>query len=199
MTQEEYAMIIKGKKLIILCLLFVIILTACKKGNSNSYYTASQTETTQIEQTNFNDSVTEFPPPRIATKEELTAEDKRFKDLLGSLDHSYLTKVRIDKLDRNTTKNYSFFSEDPKLIMQWIDLLRKMKTSVAQDNYLLGYNGFSLTFYNGENVIPICGMMMQYIYTGTEGTMHVVDNYSELEGEFNELLKQIVPEELLLQ
>ena len=100
-------MIIKGKKLIILCLLFVIILTACKKGNSNSYYTASQTETTQIEQTNFNDSVTEFPPPHIATKEELTAEEKRFKDLLGSLKANHLSKVRLDVFDQDI-KNHFF-------------------------------------------------------------------------------------------
>ncbi len=184
----------KNKVVVLLCVLSLISISACAKQDYN-YETKMEETSMQLGQTDSNNTETKS----VVSEEELLLEERRFKDLLNSLDPSCLTKVRIDKLDRNTTKNYSFFSEDPKIIMQWIDLLRKMKTSVAQDNYLLGYNGFSLAFYNGENVIPICGMMMQYIYTGTEGTMHVVDNYSELEGEFDELLKQIVPEELLSQ
>ncbi len=190
-------MIVKSKQIIVLCLLFVIILTACKKENSNPYYTEHQTGTTQIEQTNFDDSVTEFPPPHVATKEELTAEDKRFKDLLGSLKANHLSKVRLDVLDQDI-KNHVFLSEDPALVQQWVTLLKKMKTSVTQNDMALGPYGFFVAFYDKDgNIIPIASTRFPYIYTSSETTMHVVDNYSELEGEFDELLKQIVPEELL--
>lgn len=193
-------MIVKSKKIIVLCLLFVIILTACKKENSNSYYTAPQTGTTQIEQTNFNDSVAEIPPPRVATEEELTAEDQRFKDLLGSLKANHLlSKVRLDVLDQDI-KNHVFLSEDPAFIQQWVTLLKKMKTSVTQNDMALGPYGFFVAFYDkDENIVPIASTRLPYIYTPSETTMHVVDNYSELKGEFDELLKQIVPEELLSQ
>ena len=192
-------MIVKSKRIIVLCLLFVIILTACKKENNNPYYTEHQTGTTQIEQTNFNDSVTEFPPPHVATKEELTAEDKRFKDLLGSLKANHLSKVRLDVFDQDI-KNHFFLSEDPAYIQQWVTLLKKMKTSVTQNDMALGPYGFFVAFYDEDgNIIPIASTRLPYIYTSSETTMHVVENYSELEGGFNELLKQIVPEELLLQ
>lgn len=186
------------KILFLLCiLLFTTIMVACNRqgSDSNSSGTTKVEETSmQMEQTN-SDGI-DFPPKPVATEEELKEEDERFKKLIKSLNADHLSKLRMDILDKDN-KDQVFFSEDPAFIQKWVDLLKKMKTSVAQNNMALGRYGFCLSFYEGEDIIPICSTMLPNLYTATELTMHVVDNYSELEGEFNELLKQILPPEFL--
>ena len=189
---------VNRKILFLLCiLLFTTILVACNGQGSDSNYSATTKagETTaQIEQTS-SDGIDGSPKP-MATEEELKAEDSRFKNLIKSLNADHLTKLRMDILDKDN-KDQVFFSEDPAFIQKWVDLLKKMKTSVAQNNMMLGNYGFCLSFYEGENIVVIGSTILPYLYTTTERTMHVVENYSELEEEFNELLEQILPPEFL--
>lgn len=128
------------------------------------------------------DNEDEKSPP--VTVDELIDENRRFYEMIDSIDIDSVTKVEIVEINVRTGQPVTHIGEDTELLRTWVKLLKRMKVAPAEfDSSALGA-GYVLTIYQGDEALTIGGFLLPYIYNQTDRTMVIVTNFSELEPEF---------------
>lgn len=120
-------------------------------------------------------------PP--VTAKELVNENRRFYEMIDSIDMDSVTKVELVEVNVGTGQAVVHTSEDAEVIRTWVKLLKRMKVAPAEFDPALGA-GYVLTIYQGEEAVTIGGFLLPYIYNQTDRTMVIVTNFAELEPEF---------------